>query len=124
MSDQIYKVLALHQARLEGARITVQTDFEEVSEIWADSNQLQEALFHLVQNAEQAMSAERGAGTLTIRVRPAGEGVLGDGVEEVARLLQRFRQEDEPELACSLLVSLQRKRRRITRCEWIASTSE
>ena len=31
-----------------------ETDFGEVPEIWADSNQLQEALFHLVQNAEQA----------------------------------------------------------------------
>jgi C4-dicarboxylate-specific signal transduction histidine kinase len=98
VSDQIYKVLALHQARLEGARITVQTDFEEVSEIWADSNQLQEALFHLVQNAEQAMSAERGAGTLTIRVRPAGEGVRievaddGPGVppDDLARVFNPF----------------------------------
>ena len=34
---------------------------------------------------------------------PAGEGVLGDGVEEVARLLQRLGQEDEPELACSFV---------------------
>ena len=71
VSDQIYKVLSLHQSRLEGAHITVQTEFEEVPEIWADSNQLQEALFHLVQNAEQAMSAARGSGTLAIRVRPA-----------------------------------------------------
>ncbi|HEX7215925.1 MAG TPA: GAF domain-containing protein, partial [Methylomirabilota bacterium] len=75
VSDQIYKVLALHQSRLEGARITVQTDFQEVPEIWADSNQLQEALFHLIQNAEQAMSAARGGGTLTIRVRPGHDGV-------------------------------------------------
>jgi len=75
VSDQIYKVLSLHQSRLEGARITVQTDFGEVPEIWADSNQLQEALFHLVQNAEQAMSTSRGSGTLAIRVRPAADGV-------------------------------------------------
>jgi C4-dicarboxylate-specific signal transduction histidine kinase len=72
--DQIYKVLSLHQSRLESAHITVRTEFEEVPEIWADSNQLQEALFHLVQNAEQAMSTARGSGTLAIRVRPASDG--------------------------------------------------
>jgi len=98
VSDQIYKVLALHQSRLEGAHITVQTDFEEVPEIWADSNQLQEALFHLLQNAEQAMSAARGSGTLTIRVRPAGDGVRievaddGPGVppDDLARVFNPF----------------------------------
>jgi C4-dicarboxylate-specific signal transduction histidine kinase len=98
VSDQIYKVLSLHQSRLEGARITVQTDFGEVPEIWADSNQLQEALFHLVQNAEQAMSAARGSGTLAIRVRPAGDGVRievsddGPGVapDDLARVFNPF----------------------------------
>jgi C4-dicarboxylate-specific signal transduction histidine kinase len=98
VSDQIYKVLSLHQSRLEGARITVQTDFGEVPEIWADSNQLQEALFHLVQNAEQAMSASRGAGTLSIRVRPAADGVRievaddGPGVpqDDLARVFNPF----------------------------------
>jgi signal transduction histidine kinase len=98
VSDQIYKVLSLHQSRLEGAHITVQTEFEEVPEIWADSNQLQEALFHLVQNAEQAMSAARGSGTLAIRVRPAGDGVRievsddGPGVapDDLARVFNPF----------------------------------
>jgi C4-dicarboxylate-specific signal transduction histidine kinase len=98
VSDQIYKVLSLHQARLESAHITVQTDFAEVPEIWADSNQLQEALFHLVQNAEQAMSAARGAGTLVIRVRPSGDGVRievaddGPGVapDDLARVFNPF----------------------------------
>ena len=98
VSDQIYKVLSLHQSRLEGSRITVQTDFGEVPEIWADSNQLQEALFHLVQNAEQAMSASRGSGTLSIRVRPATDGVRievaddGPGVPEddLARVFNPF----------------------------------
>ena len=98
VSDQIYKVLSLHQSRLEGAHISVQTEFEEVSEIWADSNQLQEALFHLVQNAEQAMSASRGSGTLAIRVRPASDGVRievaddGPGVapDDLARVFNPF----------------------------------
>jgi two-component system NtrC family sensor kinase len=98
VSDQIYKVLSLHQSRLEGAHITVQTEFEEVSEISADSNQLQEALFHLVQNAEQAMSASRGSGILAIRVRPAGDGVRievaddGPGVapDDLARVFNPF----------------------------------
>jgi C4-dicarboxylate-specific signal transduction histidine kinase len=98
VSDQIYKVLSLHQSRLEGARITVQTDFGEAPEIWADSNQLQEALFHLVQNAEQAMSASRGSGTLAIRVRPAADGVRievaddGPGVpqDDLARVFNPF----------------------------------
>src|SRR5882724_9668551 len=98
VSDQIYKVLSLHQSRLEGAHITVQTEFEEAPEIWADSNQLQEALFHLVQNAEQAMSAARGSGTLAIRVRPAGDGVRievsddGPGVapDDLARVFNPF----------------------------------
>jgi C4-dicarboxylate-specific signal transduction histidine kinase len=98
VSDQIYKVLSLHQARLESAHITVQTDFAEVPEIWADSNQLQEALYHLVQNAEQAMSTARGAGTLVIRVRPSGDGVRievaddGPGVapDDLARVFNPF----------------------------------
>ncbi|HEU4440258.1 MAG TPA: ATP-binding protein [Methylomirabilota bacterium] len=98
VSDQIYKVLALHQSRLEGARITVQTDFHEVPEIWADGNQLQEALFHLVQNAEQAMSAARGGGILTVRVRPGHDGVRievaddGPGVppDDLARVFNPF----------------------------------
>ncbi len=75
VTDQIYKVLALHQSRLETSKITVQTDFEAASEIWADANQLQEALLHLIQNAEQAMFASHGGGTLTIRLKPAGDGV-------------------------------------------------
>jgi signal transduction histidine kinase len=98
VSDQLYKVLSLHQSRLEGSRITVLTDFGEVPEIWADSNQLQEALFHLVQNAEQAMSASRGSGTLSIRVRPSADGVRievaddGPGVPEddLARVFNPF----------------------------------
>jgi C4-dicarboxylate-specific signal transduction histidine kinase len=99
VSDQIYKVLSLHQSRLEGAHITVQTEFEEVPEIWADSNQLQEALFHLVQNAEQAMSTARGSGTLAIRVRPGSDGGVrievsddGPGVapDDLARVFNPF----------------------------------
>lgn len=98
VSDQIYKVLALHQSRLEASHVTVQTDFEEVPEIWADGNQLQEVLFHLVQNAEQAMFATHGSGRLTLRVRPAGDGVRievaddGPGVppDDLARVFNPF----------------------------------
>jgi signal transduction histidine kinase len=78
VADQIQHVLDLHQARLEVHHIEVRTEFEETPEIWADANQLQEALFHLIQNAEQAMVAAHGGGRLTIRVTA---GRLGARIE-------------------------------------------
>jgi len=75
VAEEIQHVLALQRSRLDAQHIKVHTDFEPTPDIWADTNQLQEAFLHLVQNAEQAMAAAHGGGTLTIRVRPSGEGV-------------------------------------------------
>jgi signal transduction histidine kinase len=78
VADQVKRVLDLHKGRLEVQRIQVRTEFAEMQEIWVDAGQLQEALFHLIQNAEQAMAAAHGGGTLAIRV---GSNPLGARIE-------------------------------------------
>jgi len=71
-------VLDLHQGRLEVQGVRVRTEIAETQDIWADAGQLQEAFFHLIQNAEQAMAAAHGGGTLAIRI---GSSPLGVRVE-------------------------------------------
>src|SRR6266545_704661 len=73
--DQIRRVLDLHRTGLEVRHVAIRTEFDEVQDIWADIGQFQEALSHLIQNAEQAMVAAHGGGTLTIRLRPSHTGV-------------------------------------------------
>jgi C4-dicarboxylate-specific signal transduction histidine kinase len=75
VADELKHVLALQRARLDSERVEVRTEFEPTPDIWADINQLQEAFLHLIQNAEQAMVAAHGRGTLTIRVKPGAKGV-------------------------------------------------
>jgi C4-dicarboxylate-specific signal transduction histidine kinase len=75
VADQIQHVLDLQRSRLEVQHVRVQLETDESPEIWADAGQLQEALFHLIQNAEQAMSAAHGGGRLVIRVGPSDTGV-------------------------------------------------
>ena len=80
VAEQIGHVLELQKSRLEARHVEVETRIENNPEIWADAGQLQQALFHLIQNAEQAMVAAHGGGKLTIRV-----GAMQDGVKiEVA----------------------------------------
>ncbi len=96
--DQIQHVLELQKARLDVRRVEVRTEIEETPEIWADAGQLQEAFFHLIQNAEQAMVAAHGGGKLTIRVAPTDFGVRievaddGPGIphEDLARIFNPF----------------------------------
>jgi C4-dicarboxylate-specific signal transduction histidine kinase len=71
LGEQFRAVLELHEARLAAQRIKVSAEIEDVDDVWADPTQLQEVLQHLIQNAEQAMVASHGGGTLSIRVRPA-----------------------------------------------------
>src|SRR5262249_36141294 len=75
VADQIQHVLDLQRSRLEVQHVRVQLEADESPEIWADAGQLQEALFHLVQHAEQAMAAAPGGGRLVIRVGPSDTGV-------------------------------------------------
>jgi signal transduction histidine kinase len=75
VADEVRHVLALERPRLESRRVEIRTEFEPAPDIWADANQFQEAFLHLVQNAEQAMVAAHGGGTLTVRVGPNGSGV-------------------------------------------------
>jgi C4-dicarboxylate-specific signal transduction histidine kinase len=75
VADELKHVLALQRGRLEAQHVDIQTDFEPAPDIWADANQLQEVFLHLIQNAEQAMVAAHGGGTLTIRVKPSAGGV-------------------------------------------------
>jgi signal transduction histidine kinase len=78
VADQIKRVLDMHKGRLEVRGVRVRTELSETQDIWADAGQLQEAFFHLIQNAEQAMAAAHGGGTLAIRV---GSSPLGARVE-------------------------------------------
>ncbi len=75
LGEQIRAVLQLHEPRLAAQHIQVQTEIAEVEDVWADANQLQEVVQHLIQNAEQAMVASHGGGTLRIRVKPVDNGV-------------------------------------------------
>jgi signal transduction histidine kinase len=78
VADQVKRVLDLHRGRLEVQGVRVRTEIAETQDIWADTGQLQEAFFHLIQNAEQAMAAAHGGGTLAIRI---GSSPLGARVE-------------------------------------------
>ena len=94
VAEQVKRVLAFHGARLETQQIEVRTEFEDIPDIWADANQLQEALLHLIQNAEQAMVATHGRGILTIRILPAAQGIR----IEIADDGPGVRQEDLPRI--------------------------
>jgi C4-dicarboxylate-specific signal transduction histidine kinase len=98
VADQVKRVIEMHKGRLEVQRVRVQTEFSETPDIWADAAQLQELLFNLVQNAEQAMAAAHGGGTLAIRVKPSARGARvevaddGPGIppEDLARVFNPF----------------------------------
>jgi signal transduction histidine kinase len=75
VADQIKHVLEQQRGQLEAQHVVVRTGLAETPDIWADAAQLQEVFFHLIQNAEHAMVAAHGGGTLTIRVAPSQFGV-------------------------------------------------
>jgi signal transduction histidine kinase len=68
-------ILEQQRGQLEARHVVVRTGLAETPDIWADAGQLQEVFFHLIQNAEHAMVAAHGGGTLTIRVVPSQFGV-------------------------------------------------
>jgi len=98
VADQIRRVLELHRTALEARHVSVRAEIEEIGDVWADVVQLQEAFSHLIQNAEQAMVAAHGGGTLTIRVGPSRTGVRievaddGPGIryEDLPRIFNPF----------------------------------
>jgi len=98
VADQIMQVLEQQRRRLEAQHVLVRTGLGETPDIWADAAQLQEAFFHLIQNAEQAMVAAHGGGTLTIRVARSPFGVRiemaddGPGIppEDLPRIFNPF----------------------------------
>jgi C4-dicarboxylate-specific signal transduction histidine kinase len=98
VADQLRQVLEVHRRRLEARHVETHTEVENVPEIWADAGQLQEAISHLIQNAEQAMVAAHGGGKLTIRIGPSRLGVRmevadsGPGVspEDLPRIFNPF----------------------------------
>src|SRR6266545_1519578 len=102
--EQFKAVLELHEARLAAQRIKVNAEIEDVEDVWADPSQLQEVLQHLIQNAEQAMVASHGGGTLSIRVRPAAGGARievaddGPGIppQDLPRIFNPFFTTKEP----------------------------
>lgn len=104
LGEQFRAVLELHEARLAAQRIKVSAEIEDVDDVWADPSQLQEVLQHLIQNAEQAMVASHGGGTLSIRVRPAAGGARievaddGPGIppQDLPRIFNPFFTTKEP----------------------------
>jgi C4-dicarboxylate-specific signal transduction histidine kinase len=104
LGEQFKAVLELHEARLAAQRIKVNSEIEDVEDVWADPSQLQEVLQHLIQNAEQAMVASHGGGTLSIRVRPAVGGARievaddGPGIpsQDLPRIFNPFFTTKEP----------------------------
>src|SRR6266540_871245 len=104
LGEQFKAVLELHEARLAAQRIKVNAEIEDVEDVWADPSQLQEVLQHLIQNAEQAMVASHGGGTLSIRVRPAAGGARievaddGPGIppQDLPRIFNPFFTTKEP----------------------------
>jgi len=78
VADEIRYVLDLHRSQLDAHHVDICTRIEQTPEIWADTGKFQVAFFHLLQNAEQAMMAAHGGGTLTIRV---GKSCFGARIE-------------------------------------------
>ena len=76
LSDLLGRVLDLMHYRLRSNRIRLSAELGAASQVEGDGPQLQQVFFNLIQNAQQAMSASRGGGTLTVRLRavPDGEG--------------------------------------------------
>lgn len=86
LSDLLGRVLDLMHYRLQSNRIRLSAELGVVSQVEADGPQLQQVFFNLIQNAQQAMTASHGGGTLTVRLRtiPGGEGEIlthGKGAE-------------------------------------------
>jgi two-component system, NtrC family, sensor kinase len=92
-AEQMRRVLEVKAYQLQVDRIQVVTDFQSCPPIWADEHQIRQVLLNLVQNAHQAMKP-RGRGLLTVRVRPDGDGVhievLDDGPGIPAEYLSRL----------------------------------
>jgi signal transduction histidine kinase len=76
LSDLLARVLDLMHYRLQSNRIRLSAELGAVPQIEGDAPQLQQVFFNLIQNAQQAMTASHGGGTLTVRIRavPGGEG--------------------------------------------------
>src|SRR6202795_3852687 len=75
VGEQVREVVAFEEARLEAEGIAVRVHLEPVPDIWADHNHLQEALLHVLQNAQHAVREAHTGGVLSISVKPTATGV-------------------------------------------------
>jgi C4-dicarboxylate-specific signal transduction histidine kinase len=81
ISDQVERVVALKTYQLERDKIKVVTEFTPCPPVWADENKIQQVLLNLVQNAHQALVRRTSDRVLTIRVRPRGQRVVIEVVD-------------------------------------------
>ena len=92
MNDVVRDTLALRRPDQQAHEIGLRLELSEgLPEVFGDSYQFQQVLLNLVINAEQAMRASHGRGTLTVRTLEGAESVLveveddGPGVPAEAR---------------------------------------
>ena len=69
LSELINRVLDLMHYKLQSSQIRLNVELEPVPPVEGDAAQLQQLLFNLIQNAQQAMTQASGRGSLTVRLR-------------------------------------------------------
>jgi C4-dicarboxylate-specific signal transduction histidine kinase len=73
--DRVREVLALQDARLVADRVRCELATEDVPPVWADGNQIDQLLHHLITNARHAMATAHQCGTLGIRISSIHAGI-------------------------------------------------
>jgi signal transduction histidine kinase len=91
LSELINRVLDLMRYRLQSNQIRLHVELEAVPSVEGDAAQLQQVLFNLIQNAQQAITQASGRGSLTVRlraIRRAGDQSEGRGHELDVALIE------------------------------------
>lgn len=99
INETLEATLALRQYELTAANVQVVKDLQpDLRNGLADRNQLQQVFLNLILNAEQAMTAAHGRGTLTLMTRQVGDTIVvtiaddgpGIPVQNLSRIFDPF----------------------------------